>query len=587
MHPSDTDSARDKYRLIQLRSIAAAEPIGSLHFFVHVGLIAFAAVGAIVLFGFWGMATIGVVYIAIITLEKIVAAHAARAGNASAYYLVLTLLAARAIVYNALALTVWTTDGDIFKMAALALLLAATINIFVFHATYPVVISCVVGPIWLGFAAMAVLFYREFGLSNEAIAATGIFFAISPYFYLSLLKANENWEELDKTRVALTHSQKHDALGKLVAGVAHDFNNITAITLGAAEILKDAPPEEREELVNEIIKAAERGASLSAQLLAFGRSSALEPAEHDIKDIFDGLRPILDRVLPESISTILSVQPETPNVFADRNQLETAILNLVINARDAMPDGGTLGLHASRLNLDNNDMGLERGEKQPRYSACLSVTDTGTGIPKAIRDEVFDPFFTTKPVGEGSGLGLSMVSGFARQSGGAVRLKSIEDKGTTVRLILPTAPPHQDVLPVAEPTTVQNNCARILLVEDEAPLRQILALQLKAHGYDVITASHGDDAESILTTGLIPDLLITDIVMPGSVQGHHLARIARRLITDIPIIFMSGYPNHAASERDDLQPPGAMLRKPIRQDKLISSIESALGTPQRANAAHS
>lgn len=580
MHPTETDSARDKHRLTQIRSIAAAEPIGSVLFSVHIGLIAFAAVGAIVLFGYWGMATASAVYIAVITLEKIIATRAAKNGDASVYVLVLALLTARAVVYNALALSVWATDGDIFKMAALALLVAATINIFVFHATYPVVISCVVGPIWLGFAAMALLFYQEFGVSNEAIAAAGIFFAITPYFYLSLIKANEDWGELDKTRVALTHSQKHDALGKLVAGVAHDFNNITAITLGAAEILKDATPEERDELIDEIIKAAERGASLSAQLLAFGRSSALEPAEHDIKDIFAGLRPILDRVLPENINTILSVQPETPTVFVDRNQLETAILNLVINARDAMPEGGTLGLHASRLNLENNDMGLERDEDQPKYCTCLSVSDTGNGIPKAIRDEVFDPFFTTKSVGEGSGLGLSMVSGFARQSGGAVRLKSIEDKGTTVRLVLPTAPPHQIAAPVAEPTTVRNNSAKILLVEDEAPLRQILALQLKAHGYDVITASHGDAAEFILTTGLVPDLLITDIVMPGSIQGHHLARIARQLVTDIPIIFMSGYPNHAASEREDLQPPGDMLRKPIRQDTLIASIENALGTPQ-------
>lgn len=576
MHSNEAKSNRDKLRLDQIGSVAAAEPVGSVLFFVHIGLIGMGAIGAILLFDTWFLASIGATYITVLTLEKTVAARATKTKNASAFPLVLLLVSLRALVYNGLVFGVWVGGSDIFKMAAVALLVAAAINIFVFHATYFPVICSVVAPMWIGFGAITLLFYQTYGFSDEAVAATLIFLGISPYFYLSLLQAKQRWGALDQARVALTHSQKHDAIGRLVSGVAHDFNNINAITLGAAELLKDATPSERKGLVDEIIKASERGAALSAQLLAFGRSSALEPANHSVSEIFNDMRPIFERLLPENIRTTISYQPDTPRIFADRYQLETALLNLVLNARDAMPDGGTIGLHSFRISLQNGDMDLDIREGQSPFAACISVTDTGSGIPKSIWDQVFDPFFTTKDVGQGSGLGLSMVSGFVQQSGGAVRLKSTEGKGTTVRLILPTPPEGMEDFTIAEKPTKQLIHSHILLVEDEAPLRKILAMQIEARGYEVTTASNGEEAKKLLATGLEPDLLITDIVMPGTVQGHQLAHIARRFFDSIPIIFISGYPNHGASERADLRPPGVMAQKPIGEDRLFSLIQSAL-----------
>lgn len=573
-HHSHSDQARDRLR--QMASVADAEPIGSLFFYTHAGLLIFGALSVFVLFGQSHFSVIVAVYLILLTSEKAIADWAVQAQKSALYPAVLALLFARAMAYNVLVLFVWMVEGDVFKMAALALLVAATINIFVFHATYPRVIACVVVPIWLAFAAIASLVYMSDAGTTEAIAALMVFMCISPYFMLTLIKAQSKWGELDATRNALSQSQKQDALGKLVSGVAHDFNNILAVTLGAAELMKGASAEEKDQLADEIIKAADRGASLSAQLLAFGRRSQLAPAGHSVRGVFDDLFTMLDRVLPEHIATTLSVEPDTPHIFVDRHQLETALLNLAVNARDAMAQGGTLDIFARAYDLRANDPLILRHDMIPGRHTCISVTDSGVGISKDLIKEVFDPFFTTKSVGEGSGLGLSMVLGFAKQSGGAVSFDSVLGKGTTVSLYLPSTPHLSAVEQRVDAGVLIGGSAQILLVEDEAPLRDVYARQLRANGYDVCAAANGSEAETMLRDGLDPDILVTDLVMPGPVQGRELAQLARRRNGDLPVVLVSGYPDETADTSMQHDPTVMMLRKPMRKEDLLEAVHASL-----------
>lgn len=579
--PNDTQASK----LRQIDSIATAEPIGSLNFALHSGLLLFGGIGTIWLFGAWSIAAIVVVYVSALTLEKAVAVWASRTRNAALYWPVLGLLFLRAAACNLLVVWVWAEDGDIFKMAALALLIAATINIFVYHATYPRIIACVVIPIAFGFGAIAWMFYLEFGLSPEFLAAAVIFICTAPYCALSLVQAIKRWEELEVTRNALSQSQKQDALGKLVSGVAHDFNNILAVTLGNAEMLKDATGAKKDMLADEIIKAAERGSSLSGQLLAFGRRSQLAPATHHVNGIFHNLHAMLDRVLPENIATTMTVAEDMPLIFVDRRQLETALLNLAINARDAMPDGGTLIITAGPCSSATLEAQLDPDELAEGRFVCIEVSDTGIGVSSDMQKDVFDPFFTTKAVGQGSGLGLSMVLGFAKQSGGTVRFKSAPGRGTKVSLFLPISDDQTALSPTQSRAQDCSATARILLVEDEPPLRDVFARQLRAAGYDVTTANCGQDAEILLSTGLQPDLLLTDLVMPGQIQGHELAQRARTHVPGIPIVLVSGYSDDALNCADPWANSLTLLRKPVRQEKLLSTIEATLADPLNANKA--
>lgn len=563
-------------RLGQIASVANAEPIGSALYFVHAGLIALGGLIGALLFQHWGLAAIAMVYVACLTLEKRSAARAVEEGAASRYPLILTLLCARAVAFNVLVITVWSVDSEVFKLAAMALLVAATINIFVFHATYPAVIACVVGPVWLGFAVMGALVYAEFGLSREAFAAAMIFLFATPYFYMALMNARAQWARIDVIQQALTQSQKQDALGKLVAGVAHDFNNILAVTLGNAELLKDADPGDVRELSEEIVKAAARGASLSSQLLAFGRRTRLEPSRHRVQDILQDLQRMLDRVLPEAITISTTIQPGTPAIFVDRLQLETALLNLAINARDAMPEGGRLEILTDAMEVADGNIFAMNDVLEPGLYARIRVIDTGSGVPKAIQSEVFDPFFTTKPVGEGSGLGLSMVLGFANQSGGAVQLQSDGKTGTTVSLILPGAVRAEQPSEARSTVHDASGKAHILVVEDDEAVRRVLERHLLSAGYWATVAIHGQDAAAMLQSGLRPDLLISDLVMPGPMQGLELARFARSMIPDLPVLFLSGYPQGAGGDVEAWSGSAGVLQKPIRRADLLEALQETL-----------
>ncbi|MEJ8563099.1 ATP-binding protein [Yoonia sp. GPGPB17] len=424
-------------RLGQLSSIAEAETIGSLEYIANVGLLSLASIAGAAVFGLWWPVVIVAIYIGLFTLEKWLAKRAVEAARASSYWLVLGLLFARAITYCVLFVYVWSLEGDVYKFATAALVVAATINIFMFHATYYEIIVATCVPLWFGFLAITGLAFVEFGLAMEPFMFLLTSFCILPYFLLALKFAQERWTKNDMIQQSFNHTQKLDALGHLVAGVAHDFNNILTVTRGNAELLAGSADEAQDELVHEIMKASDRGAALAGQLLAFGRRSILSPEPIQIVHFFDSMKALLQRVLPENIRLAFSIAPDLPAIFVDKHQLETAIVNLATNARDAITGGGRIDITAESIAFDACDLGQCDGNLQPGAYVMISVADDGVGIPDNLQESIFDPFFTTKPVGKGSGLGLPMVIGFAEQSSGGVRLESKVGYGTRVTLFFP------------------------------------------------------------------------------------------------------------------------------------------------------
>jgi PAS domain S-box-containing protein len=369
----------------------------------------------------------------------------------------------------------------------------------------------------------------------------------------------------------LRQAQKMEAIGRLTGGIAHDFNNLLAVVIGSAESLADSL-EDRPELRSVAclaLDAAERGAELVSRLLAFARSQPLAAQAIDCGEFLAKLSPILERTLGVGLQVDLAVAD--PGLFcrADRTQLTAALLNLCINARDAMPAGGRLTLSAARQ---------PAGEPGSPELAVLSVRDTGEGMSPQIRSRAMEPFFTTKPEGRGSGLGLSMAHGFATQSGGRIEIDSEAGRGTEVRLYLPRAdrPAAAEAARTAAPAA-QRQARHILLVEDDDLLRDQVQRQLTGLGFRVTAQRNGHDALRRLSAGPDVDLLMTDIVMPGGLNGRQLADQARLLNPTLRILFTSGHADEPAVGALSLDARAAFLPKPYRRAELARQLAEAFG----------
>ncbi|MEM9783409.1 MAG: ATP-binding protein [Pseudomonadota bacterium] len=417
--------------------------------------------------------------------------------------------------------------------------------------------------------------------------------------------------ELKRKRVALERAattaqetQRLESLGRLVGGVAHDFNNLMTVILGNLEFLREEKLQAaRDGLVDEAIRATERGRALTAQLLAFGRRAQLDPRPVDLSAVMHDASRAIGRILPDQIA--LRVDPPSGlwPVKVDRNQLDNAILNLVLNARDAMPDGGTITLSAANLQFGGaNGFGASEDLPAGRY-VMLAVSDTGHGMDRATIAQAFEPFFTTKTVGEGSGLGLSMVFGFAKQSGGSARISSTVNVGTSVKLFFPVsgdvagtamdmpALPAPDDTPAAlAPDTESLERApnavpprSILVVEDDAAVRRLVAARLRGAGYAVAVAENGDAALELLRDepARDVDLLLSDIVMPGRLQGPDLAREVTRIRPTTKTAFLSGYPRELTLDSIDVLAGHTVLTKPINGEDLLSAVNELIGPPDR------
>jgi len=384
----------------------------------------------------------------------------------------------------------------------------------------------------------------------------------------------------------LFQAQKLEALGQLTGGIAHDFNNLLTVIIGNAEILEEelGVSSDFHELAKMIRKSGQRGAELINRLLAFARRQMLEAEVFKPCEIIANLRDLMRRTIGEHIQMRIDLDPEPWAVSTDPAQFEAALLNLCINARDAMPDGGELAITVRNVYLDQERAQGSLQAKPGNY-VLVAVSDTGHGMPHEVLARAFEPFFTTKGTGKRSGLGLSMVYGFVMQSRGHIDIDSKVGNGTVVNLYLPQAS-ASGVPSTALNAEVQPNkgTETILLVEDDDMVRAHAMNVLKGLGYQVIAARNGKEALALLREGTECDLLFTDVVMPGGVNGVQLAHDARRLRAGLPVVFTSGHTAEINMNLDNTEPGFFLLHKPYRRDVLASKIRAALDGRARGGA---
>jgi signal transduction histidine kinase len=391
-------------------------------------------------------------------------------------------------------------------------------------------------------------------------------------------RVEERTKQLVEQQQQLAQSQKMEAVGQLTGGIAHDFNNLLTVITGAAEILSDDVTDQPElaTTLSMINEAAQRGAELTQRLLAFARKQPLQPRATDTNELVSTAIKLLRPTLGENIEIESMFEKHAWPALVDPGQLTTAIVNLAVNARDAMPNGGKLTLETGNVRLDEAYAAANR-EVSPGAYVMIAVSDNGTGIPAAIIDKVFDPFFTTKEVGKGTGLGLSMVYGLVKQSGGHIKIYCEDGLGTCIKLYLPSAA-GRDVEFVGTTTAVpiQRGTETILVVEDDPLVRSYAIAQLRALGYRTIPAANADEALALIDQGTRCDLLFTDVIMPGCRNGRELAGELMRRRPEIKVVYTSGYSQSAIVHNGRLDPGVLLLTKPYRRSELAQIVRAAL-----------
>jgi PAS domain S-box-containing protein len=397
--------------------------------------------------------------------------------------------------------------------------------------------------------------------------------------FTQTLVIQQDITDIHDMEAQLRQAQKMEAVGQLTGGIAHDFNNLLAVILANLEMLAAGSDEADEirEWAEVAMEATDRGASLTQRLLAFSRKQSLRPEALNPQILFENMLDLLRRTLGEAVDIQVTGDSDRWLVEADPSQLENALLNLAINARDAMPGGGQLTIDTSSMQIDD-DFANPQLETAPGDYVVVSVSDTGVGMPAEVVDHVFEPFFTTKDVGEGSGLGLSMVYGFVIQSGGNIHVYSEEGLGTTIRIYLPRYQGvEKQIEESARPAEIsRGNGEAVLVVEDDDSLRSLVAQMLQSLGYEVHVASSGQDAIELLESPIHFDVLLTDVVLPGGMSGCDLGKEAARLDSNTPVVYMSGYAEEAALGHGGIDRKSQFLQKPFRVRGLARVIRSAL-----------
>ncbi len=387
-------------------------------------------------------------------------------------------------------------------------------------------------------------------------------------------------EALRKSEEQLRQWQKVEAIGNLAGGVAHDFSNLLMTIKGCTEILLRhlEPEDKRREEVIEIQKAAERATSLTRQLLAFARKQVLQPQVVNLNDIVTNMTKILQRIIGEDIQLATVLEPKLWPVKVDPGQMEQVIMNLALNARDAMPRGGQLMIETANVNL-NEEFARQHVSMKPGAYVRMTVRDTGCGMDKETLNRIFEPFFTTKEKGKGTGLGLSTVYGIIKQSGGNIWAASELGQGSTFTIYLPkdtSAMPKKYKPKPAQPPLPIRGSETILLVEDEAAVRSMLRQTLESNGYKVLEAPDGQEAINICQNYQGPiHLLLTDVIMPG-MNGRELSQILSRRFPKLKVLFMSGYPDNSIVHLGTLEPPTMFLQKPFTLGTLEMKVREIL-----------
>jgi signal transduction histidine kinase len=395
-------------------------------------------------------------------------------------------------------------------------------------------------------------------------------------------------EEREKAEAALRQAQKMEAIGQLTGGVAHDFNNLLQIMMSCMDAMRrrlnrlELPTETALDImryVNGAMSGGERAAALTRQLLAFARRMPLEPTRLDVNKLVSGMSELLRRTLGESISIETVLAGGLWATFADGNQLESALVNMAVNARDAMPQGGKLTIETANAALDDTYASAYE-DLVPGQYVLIAVTDTGAGIPADILSRVFEPFFTTKDVGHGTGLGLSQVYGFVKQSGGHIKIYSEPGEGTTVKIYLPRLMSSQADTggpALEQPLPLSVRAETILVVEDEDAVRAFSVEMLRELGYNVLEAADAHAALRVLEAQAGIDLLFTDVGLPGGVNGRALADEALKRWPELKVLFTSGYTRNAIVHGGKLDPGVALLGKPFTYAALAQKVSLMFG----------
>ena len=393
-------------------------------------------------------------------------------------------------------------------------------------------------------------------------------------------QVEERTAQLRSNEEALRQSQKMEAVGQLTGGIAHDFNNMLTGIIGSLELLRRRVSrgklDDLDSLIDLGVTSANRAAGLTHRLLAFSRRQSLDSKPVEINQLVTSMGELLQRSINESIALDMRLSDPLWTAEADPNQLESALLNLVINARDAMPNGGNLTVETSNRHLDSV-FTAAYGTLQPGDYVELSVSDSGCGIPESVMGRVFDPFFTTKPIGQGTGLGLSMIYGFARQSGGHVTIHSEVGKGTTVSLFLPRFVGEMVVAEAANPARLPfaNAGETVLIVEDDPAVRVLVSAVLKELGYAFVEAGDANTALPIIESDQRIDLMISDVGLPG-MNGRQLAEIGRQIRPELKVLFITGYAEHAAVRGGFLDPGMQLITKPFTFDLLTAKVREMI-----------
>jgi CheY-like chemotaxis protein len=367
-----------------------------------------------------------------------------------------------------------------------------------------------------------------------------------------------------------------EAVGQLTGGIAHDFNNLLAGISGGLEVIERRLSQGRTEGLERFLggaqSAAQRAASLTQRLLAFSRRQTLDPKPTDVNQLVRGMEDLIRRTVGPAITVEVVGAAGLWPTKVDAAQLESALLNLAINARDAMPEGGRITIETANRWLD--DRGARERDLSPGQYLSICVTDTGTGIPKDIAERIFDPFFTTKPIGQGTGLGLSMIHGFVRQSGGQIRVYSEPGKGTTMCLYLPrySGSVTTDLCDLEADLQPAGAGERVLVIDDEPTVRMLIVDVLEEAGYIALEAGDGPSGLKILQTDVRIDLLITDVGLPGGMNGRQVADAARLIRPDLKVLFVTGFAENAAVGNGHLAPGMEIVTKPFVVMELANKI---------------
>ena len=394
--------------------------------------------------------------------------------------------------------------------------------------------------------------------------------------FLRAREVEEARKRLDEEQ-RLRQVQKMEAVGHLTGGIAHDFNNILTVIIGMSEVLSEELTGDpaRVASVRMIAEAAQRGAEVTRQLLAFSRQQPLQPRETNLNALVEDTAKLLRPSLGEQVEIQLALADGSWPALVDPSHLTTALLNLAFNARDAMGEGGKLTLETNNVYLDEAYAALNADVRAGQY-VMVAVSDSGSGIPEAIRDKVFEPFFTTKETGKGTGLGLSMVYGFVKQSNGHIKIYSEEGHGTSIKLYLPRAAGSAAVRESSAAGERSGGGETILVVEDDPLVRQYASAQLTHLGYRAILTANGPEALAEIGKGIAFDLLFTDVIMPGGINGRQLADAVRARKPNVRVLFSSGYTEDAIFHHGRLDPGVLLLPKPYRRADLARMIRLAL-----------